>query len=127
MIDEVLKDKLLAQYKEYGKLIIAFDYDDTVFPFYVHKSVVQPNIDVLVRAQEQGHTLILYTCRVPGVLVHNYLKAVGITTQWFNSSPVYTAEGSKLFFNVLLDDKCGIDYVRRTISAVLDVIEQDSV
>lgn len=119
-----LADKLVAQWKLHGKLIVAFDFDDTVFPYStVHKTpVIRRTIKALQDAKNQGHTLVLFTCRDSQEDTRMYCDINGIGYDYFNESPVPTGNG-KIFYNVFLDDKCGLRETVTELQIALHEIE----
>lgn len=48
---QLLLNRLHKQYKEHGKLLIAFDFDDTVYPFTWPDELLKPIRDILVLAR----------------------------------------------------------------------------
>lgn len=117
-----LAAKLVEQYKEHGKLIIAYDFDDTVFP-YSHSKVtpiIREVLKTLRMAKEQGHTLVLYTCRDREDEVKLYCELNDIHYDYFNDSPVTLREGpAKIYYNVFLDDKCGLREATKELQIAL--------
>lgn len=126
MIDTRLKSQLLRQYKENGSLIIAFDYDDTVFPYNVSDDELLYVRYVLRKAKKQGHTLICFTCRDSEDKVGSFCLEHGILYDWFNESPVKLKEVGlgKIYYNIFLDDKAGLELATNTLLSVLLEIEE---
>ena len=122
----LLYAQLLKQYNQHGKLLIAFDFDDTVFPLNVGAVDVKPVHKVLQKAKAQGHTLIMFTCRHEPTEPLAYCHSNNIAVDYFNTSPVLTKEVGlgKIYYNVLLDDKAGLEQAIYTLNQVLDYIEQ---
>lgn len=120
-----LGNKLVHQWKCHGALIIAFDFDDTVSDFdktFGNPALVGHVRNVLRRAKFLGHTLVCYTCRYK----HNpelveFLQAQDLYTDYINESPVKT--DGKLFYNVFLDDKCGLREATDALEYALREIE----
>jgi hydroxymethylpyrimidine pyrophosphatase-like HAD family hydrolase len=104
-----LADRLVEQYKKHGKLIIAFDFDDTVFPYshQVDTPITRRTRKVLRMAKEQGHTLVCFTCRGSIADVKMYCDFKKISFDYFNDCPLKLGNG-KIFYNILLDDKAGL-------------------
>lgn len=118
--------RLLEQYKEHGNLVIAFDYDDTVYPTTLPQVAVERNHLLLRWAKRQGHTLILFTCReeLTEDMV-DFLEDNGITPDYFNGSPISLESGgpsAKPYFNILLDDKAGMLEAYDTLWDVLSYL-----
>lgn len=56
-----LLQKLLDQYSKHGKLIVAYDFDDTVYPFSLDPSELKDTVDLIKRLDKQGHDVYCYT------------------------------------------------------------------
>lgn len=118
-----LANKLIQQYKQHGKLIIAFDFDDTVYANSPDVDVSE-TIKVLQRAKEQGHELICFTCRDDQMIPSQYCFYNRIMYDYFNGSPYNNEETGlgKPYFNVLLDDKAGLEQAREALNHALSII-----
>jgi len=100
-------DVLIEQYEKHGKIIIAFDFDDTVKPFRGEScnKVVQ-----LIRELRPFSHLICFTARTPEnqVAVKEYLESNKIPYDYINREWNGNEISGKLFYNQLLDDKAGL-------------------
>ena len=103
-------DVLKEQYKKYGKLVVAYDFDDTVHPMRgTDCSMVQQ----LIRELEQYCTLIVFTARDTTdeeqyKYIEDYLIENNIPFNYINKN--YDGSEIKFFkplFNQLIDDKTG--------------------
>jgi hypothetical protein len=105
------KDKqqnvLFEQYNKYGKLIVAFDFDDTVSPFRGDNC---EQVKQLIRDLRPYAHLICFTARTPDKLeqVEKYLEANNIPYDFINKEWDGSEITGKLFYNQLLDDKAGL-------------------
>jgi myo-inositol-1(or 4)-monophosphatase len=98
---------LLEQYKKHGKIIVAFDFDDTASPFRGEscEKVVQ-----LIRDLRPYAHLICFTARTPENqrAAEAYLKVNNIPYDYINREWNGNDISGKLFYNQLLDDKAGL-------------------
>jgi predicted HAD superfamily phosphohydrolase YqeG len=103
-------DRLYADYKKHGKLIIAFDFDNTVFDYHETGDTYPEVISILKDAQAAGHILVLFTANEGSKLqlIRTYLVSLGITPDWVNESPVNN-NTRKPYYNLLLDDRAGLE------------------
>lgn len=85
---EACKKRLLEEYKKYGKLIVAFDYDNTIFDYH-----------------NNGGD---YSCVV------NLLSP-------FTSSRLFP-NSKKPYYNILLDDRAGLEESYEILKYVVDEI-----
>ena len=117
--------RLVEQYELHKSLIIAFDFDDTIFDFHKKGFEYPKVVELLLRCQEMGFTLImLTTTESDAQLAMNkeYCLGLGIDTRWINHGPVMPL-AVKPFFNAYLDDKAGLAQAHETLSRALDRIE----
>lgn len=118
-----LAQKLVAQWEQFGKLVIAFDFDDTVYPFTEGYNP-EPVLKALRTAKAQGHTLICFTCRSDQRVPESYCKVEGIEYDYFNESPInnnVTGHG-KPYYNIFLDDKAGLGEALSQLEHALSII-----
>ena len=99
---------LIEQYKNHGKIIVAFDFDDTVNPF--RGSSCEQVIELIRELRPHAH-LICFTARsieemgfVEQTLTDNDIPYDYINKEYDGSE----IAGKKLFYNQLLDDKAGL-------------------
>ena len=98
---------LLEQYNKHGKIIVAFDFDDTVCPF---RGESCEQAKQLIRDLRPYAHLICFTARTPDnqVAAVEYLKANDIPYDYINKEWDGSEISGKLFYNQLLDDKAGL-------------------
>lgn len=129
--EQVLRDvkKLIDQYVKHGSLIVAVDFDDTVYPFSEELSDLEYVREVVRKAKSQGHKLLLLTCRdkYEGQ-VKRFLTAHGIEVDYFNEVTVsgegWGGEGSKPFYSWFLDDKASLYMSTYILDRALDEIQK---
>lgn len=125
LVVEGLKEK----YEEYGKVIIAYDYDDTVCP-----SKPQYNCDNVVKllrlcSNFRDFEMICYTARSTPKLIEEVketLDRLGIRYDTINEDTprvmnelehTYT---SKVLYGIFLDDKAGLGDAYRALVKFMD-------
>ena len=122
---ERCKERLLREYKTHGNLIIAFDFDNTVFDYHGVGDDYSDVIGLLRSCQDANMTLILFTVENDYINLQNkieYLRELGIRPKYINESPLY--KGSvKPYYNLLLDDRAGLEEASEILSFVLKQIE----
>ena len=105
-------DRLVENWKLYNGIIIAFDFDNTVFDYYNKGYRYDKVIDLLKECKNMGCTLILSTCcdESKFEFMKNKCSEVGILIDYINESPPYIPfTGNKVFYNILLDDRAGLN------------------
>lgn len=103
-------ERLKEEYLKHKKLIIGFDFDDTVFRY---KTPYNLNyiISLLRVCKSVDFTLCLWTCcPEPSSLKYKVeiCKHLGIEPDYVNESPLFPGT-TKPYFNILLDDRAGLD------------------
>jgi len=112
-------DHLVKQCEVHSKLIIAFDYDDTVMPLNFPEALCVRPRELLVRAQEAGHILVLFSSNPDTKRITDMCEFFGIYPK---DNPVFQ-HGNKMFYNLFLDDKCGLNETCDILEKTLDLIE----
>lgn len=118
---ERCKKRLLEEYKAYGNLIIAFDFDNTVFDYKGLGDDYSYIIQLLKTCKDKSMVLVLFTvCTNPNELQKkiDYLDECGIKPDYINTSPIF--EGStKPYYNLLLDDRAGLEEAVQLLEFIL--------
>lgn len=110
LIHNEVVSRLFNDYRKHGKLIIAFDFDNTVFDYHDRGDTFPRVIDILKDARKAGHTLILFTINEGYRLqkIREHLATLGINPDYVNESPVFK-DTRKPYYNILLDDRAGLE------------------
>ena len=107
-----LSDKLLEVYREHGKIIIGVDFDDTIFPYtkYANRELINSVVNLLVKVKGKAY-ICLYTVSDNQSLKYKVeiMRLNKIEPDYINISPIKMGNGQKPFFNILLDDKAGLN------------------
>lgn len=110
--------RLIEQYRNHKQLIIAYDFDDTVKPYYSSncsevESVLRLSKDVL------NAYFIVFTSNPDHEGIKKYLNKYNIPYDAINkNAPFMPYESGKIFYNVLLDDKAGLGHVVETLETL---------
>jgi hypothetical protein len=107
-------DKLLNVFDAHGSIIVGLDFDDTVFPLTNSEYVVKrcEKVRDLINSFQPSHLVVcLYTVSDFSALEYkkSILNFYHINYSYVNKSPIKMGDGSKPFFNILLDDKAGLN------------------
>lgn len=103
--------RLLKEWKKHGKIIIAYDYDDTVFDFH-NKGHSHAGVQSLLRqCKEVGAYFIVWTGakedRYPEIIKH--LIKQELPFDKINENMEFADfTGRKIFANIYLDDRGGL-------------------
>lgn len=123
--DDNVYNRLMDEWKKYGKLIIAFDYDNTVFDYSNKNNQCSDVIELLQECKRHGFHMIVFTScnadRIPEI--ESYLQAKNIPYDAINETPEYIPfQGRKVYYNLLLDDRAGLSSAAKVLWRVLYTI-----
>ena len=121
-------ERLLMEWVKHRQLIIAYDYDNTVFDYHNTGQSFDYIIELLQKCDKIGAKFIVYSCspesRHPEM--HNYLDAKGLRADYINKPHVELADGTgKIFFNILLDDRAGLRSAYIILDKAAEIMEQN--
>lgn len=118
--------RLLIEYEKHGQLIVAFDFDDTVFntherPGWEYNQV----IELLRRVQPYAH-IICWSASVPERYesMWQYFRENNIPCQAINEdAPWVVPHGRKIYANIYLDDRAGLESAYSLLSLFVETME----
>lgn len=117
--------RLEEEYRRHGSLLIAFDFDNTVFDYH-HKGYTFPLMEQLLQScKECGLKLILFTAKENKedlIPVLSYCKDRGYEPDYVNESPVMNTR--KPYYSILLDDRAGLGDAMTELSEVVIKIKE---
>ena len=125
--------RLITEYNKHKNLIIAFDFDNTVFDYHKEGNQYEYDdvINLLKYCYDSGMTLVLYTCEENIDKIKwkiNWCKEyMGFTPHYVNKSPVLkqSYKNGKIYYNILLDDRAGLNEAYSILINVVSYIEKD--
>lgn len=126
--DEGAKARLLNDYKKHGGLVVGLDFDNTIYDYNQTGADMSSVIDLVKRAQALNFPICLYTAETDVNKLawkYNYLKDLGINLLYINQSPLMKGT-QKPFFNILLDDRAGLESACETLLYVIEYAENQS-
>lgn len=126
LIEDNVYNRLVKEYKSHGQLIIAYDYDNTVFDYHNKGETYDKIIKLLKKCKELGFYLIVYSCS-PKIRYTEMIKYLNDNEIPFdsineNSPMVQFAEG-KLYYNILLDDRAGLKSAYEVLNKLIKNIK----
>lgn len=123
--DKNCAKRLLREYTNYDKFIIGVDFDNTIKPVNKNNSC-KDIIELLQRCSKDPKIIIcLWTIcskKEDKQRKLNYCKSLGIRVDYFDESPFKIGDwnGNKQYFNILLDDRAGLESAYNNLKYVLD-------
>lgn len=103
--------RLIDEYNKYGKLIVAYDFDGTVYDFHNKGYNFNQLIDLLRTCHQIGFYLICFTCSEEDRYndIKEYLIKNDIPFDSINENAPFTPfKTNKVYYNILLDDRAGL-------------------
>jgi hypothetical protein len=119
--------RLHKEYKKHPKLIIAVDFDDTVYDFHKLGALHERAINVVKQCNVLGFYVVLWTASAPErySLMNEYMHEHGIQVDAINKNPIKLPFGNngKIYYNILLDDRAGLGQALDALEIFLDNIQ----
>ncbi len=117
-----LLQRLIEQYEKQDKLIVAYDFDDTVKPYWCADCGKVQSILRRLRDNIDAY-FIVYTCNKDHEEIRDFLNKWDIPYDSINeNAPFAPNVDGKLFYNVFLDDKAGLGEVVNTLDQFLYLV-----
>jgi hypothetical protein len=117
-------ERLMSEYERHKSLIVAFDFDDTVFDYHQKGRTYERVLALLQRCYQLRFHLVLFTACSPDKFdgMREYLADKGIGVSAINENPIPLPFGSsgKIYYNILLDDRAGLGQAVEVLSQVLE-------
>ena len=105
MNTELCIERLVENWESHNGIIIAIDFDNTIFDFYKKGYTYSKVIQLLKDCKEMGCTLILSTCCDESKFdfMRRICEKEGVQIDYINQSPPYIPySGNKVYYNILL-------------------------
>lgn len=125
------KRRLLNDYFKYGNLVIGFDFDNTIYKYSDVKLLNEKGFNEIINLLKKAQkylccTMCLFTTETDDEKLKwkvEYTKKLGIRVDYVNFSPL-SANAIKPHFNILLDDRAGLESAYETLKYVVNKIEK---
>lgn len=126
--DSMCIERLVENWKLHNGIIIAFDFDNTVYDYYDKGYRYDKVIGLLKECKKMGCTLILSTCCDESKFdfMRNKCAEVGLHIDYINESPSYIPfTGNKIYYNIMLDDRSGLSAAYRILYETKEIIKNE--
>lgn len=113
--------RLQEEYKKYGSLVIAFDFDGVVFDYH-GTGCSYPEMEQLLRKLRAANCfLVCFTAEEDTQKVRTYLAEHNIPFDTINENPpFFKSDARKIYYNALLDDRAGLIQVFNELTKLLN-------
>ena len=127
--DDTCIERLYGNWKLHNGIIIAFDFDNTIFDYYSKGYTYDKVIALLKECKNMGCILILSTCcdETKYEFMENKCKEIGINVDYINESPPYIPfTGNKIYYNIILDDRAGLSAAYKILYETKEKIKNET-
>lgn len=106
-------DRLIDEWRQYGKIIVGIDFDDTISPWKLTDFDFSRILKLLKIVKQTGAYLVIFTaCREDRYdEINEYCKNAGLEIDSINETPINIPYGhdKKIYANIFLDDRAGLN------------------
>lgn len=108
---ELASKRIIDEYTKHNNIIIGVDFDDTIHDTFDRGLNYKGLVAVLKLLQKDYNcTLCVWTANQDESKVRSHWQSLGLTIDYYNTSPLASQfPGPKPYFNILLDDRAGLD------------------
>lgn len=109
--DNHVTNRLITEWNTYKKVIIAYDFDDTIYDYHKRDFKYNDVINLLKEAKEIGAYFIVFTScdEKQHDFIKEYLNKNNIPFDKINENMDFIPfSGRKIYYNILLDDRAGL-------------------
>jgi hypothetical protein len=101
--------RLLREYKQYGSIAVAVDFDNTIYDYHQSGMDCSELMDLLRKLKSIDCYIILWTCSDDYGFIKTYCAENQIPYNAINKDPPFFNSGTrKIFYSELLDDRAGL-------------------
>ena len=107
-----------------GKLIVAFDFDNTIFDYHNNGGDYSQVIALLQECSKLGMIMILFTAQDDEARLEwmvAYCNHFKINVDYINRSPLLNT--TKPYYNILLDDRAGLSEAFSELAYVVEYLK----
>lgn len=121
-------DRLTREWRTHGKLIIAVDFDDTIFDYHRQGHTYDAVIQLIRDCAEEGAYICVFTGSPPDKydIIRTRFAELEIPLSSINENPFPLPFGNhgKMYYNILLDDRAGLGQAFKILSRALEIRKQ---
>jgi len=116
--------RLISEYEKYETLVVAFDFDNTVYDYHNVGLEFTDLILLLRDLKKIGCYLIVFTANEEETFVKKYCKKMNIPFNAINENPPFhKSKSRKIYYNILLDDRAGLKEAYDHLKMLLHYID----
>lgn len=116
--------RLFNEYNKYGSIVVAYDFDNTVYDFHKKGETYENVIELLRELKSIGCYLTVWTANTDEAFVAQYLHMNEIPFDGYNENPpFFKSDARKIYYNALLDDRAGLLQVYQELKLLIRLIK----
>lgn len=122
--------RLVSEWMKHGDIIVAYDYDNTVYDFHEKGHTFTMVKELLREVGDMGGKFIVYSCSPKSrhEEIKTYLTSENIPFDYINEPAVRLGDfddgSGKLFYSIFLDDRAGLTSAYMALMAAMRVMKQ---
>lgn len=102
-------NRLKNEYEQYKSLVIAVDFDNTLFDFHKKGSTYNQVIELIRELKNANCSIIIFTANQDTDFITSYCIENDIPIDGINvNPPFFQCDARKIYYNAMLDDRCGL-------------------
>lgn len=117
-------ERLWAEYKKHNSLIVAVDFDDTIFDFHKSGATYHRVIELVRDLKSIGCYIIIWTGNEDTAFIHRYCQDNNIPYDSINEqAPFVRDTARKIYANVYIDDRAGLSQVYSDLTRLVNEVK----
>ena len=122
---------LWAEYNKYRSLIVAVDFDDTLYDFHKDGGTYTQVQQLIRDLKDIGCFIIIWTGNQDTVLIINYLNKNNIPFDRINDEAPVSKKflngrfPRKVYANVYIDDRAGLEQVYNDLTKLIENVRKN--
>ncbi len=126
LFPDIALKRLFREYDAHPRLIVAVDFDDTVFDYHGVGSTHDKILETVKLCKKANFYVVVFTASAPErfPFIKEFLENKGIVVDSINENPIPLPYGNhkKIFYNILLDDRAGLGESYKVLNSLLEYV-----
>lgn len=129
--DDRVYDRLMEEYRKHGALVVAVDFDNTVFDYHENDFDFPALMELISDCKKIGFKIVVFSgsAKERHPFIKEYFANSGIeidginedVIDWHNDKTLDWSN-SKIYYNIFLDDRAGLQSAYRVLRRLVDQI-----
>jgi hypothetical protein len=116
--------RLLKEYKQYGSIVVAVDFDNTLYDYHKTGLDCSELIELAQNLKKICCSIVLWTASEDIDFIQNYCSERAIPFDLINENPsFFTSNSRKIYYNELLDDRAGLTESYQRLCRLYDEVK----